>query len=389
MWVTFVHHTGREKDPFMNKSMSPRDKWYAFLAGENVGPMVSPLCDDWTIDIPYRWPFEEPDPFPPGHGDAILSEQMAMAGVCGWDATFLCGGGFIPARKEVHPESKTTPIPGGSRTETCIHTPYGDLTSITESMTSIHTVKRLVETEEDLRRMTWVTRMQMEYDDKQIIADGWRRKEALRERGVMGTWFGPPVGNGLSQDESLFYLAADYPDAFRELSEATAQLTMKQLDLLADAGFDYLFYCVNGTDWGSPAFFDEHVRESTRKIFAHWRKRGGFILWHSCGHVKAFVEMGAFNDLMPEILETLSERPVGNVPSLQWAREKLDPKIATKGNLPLNILLQGTAEDVRADVRRIRAQTAGTRHIVGLTDDLLKNTPLANALAFVDEARKP
>jgi len=122
---------------------------------------------------------------------------------------------------------------------------------------------------------------------------------------------------------------------------------------------------------------------------AHWRKRGGFILWHSCGHVKAFVEMGAFNDLMPEILETLSERPVGNLPSLQWAREKLDPKIATKGNLPLNILLQGSTEDVRADVRRIRAQTAGTRHIVGLTDDLLKNTPLANALAFVDEARKP
>ncbi len=350
--------------------------------------MVSPLCDDWTVDIPYHWPYDEPDPFPPGHADHILSEQMAMAKVCGWDATYLCGGGFEPSRADIRPAVKTTNIGGGNRTEIRICTPYGDLTSCTESKTSQHTIKRLVETEDDLRRMAWLTRAQMEYDDDAVIKDGWRRKKALRERGVMGTWFGPPIGNGVS-GETLFYLAADYPDAFDELAAASFDLEMKHVESLAKAGFDYLFYCVDGTDWSSPNFFLERVLEPTRKLHKRWRELGGFVLWHSCGHVKAYVEMGVFNDLMPEILETLSEPPVGNVPSLKWARERLDPRIATKGNMPLDILLNGTTEDVRADVRRIRSATAGTRHIVGLTDDLFKNTPLVNARAFVDEARKP
>lgn len=366
---------------------SGAEKWRAFLAGEDVGPMVSPLCDDWALDIPYHWPYEEPDPFPPGHGDEILSQQMAMAKVCGWDATFLCGGGFVPRRPEVRPESRTAQVNGVSRTETRIRTPYGDLTSIVESKTSLHTVKAMVQTEEDLRRMAWVTRMQAEYEDDAIIADGWRRKKALRERGVMGTWFGAPVGYGLSHDETLFYLAADYPDAFQELVSASYDMLVKQLDLLAKAGFDYLFYCVDGTEWGSPAFFEQYVKEHTRQLHAIWRRSGGFVLWHSCGHVKKYLELGFFNDLKPEILETLSEPPVGDVPSLRWARERLDPAIATKGNVPLNILLQGKPEDVRAEVRRVRAQTAGYRHVVGLSDDLLKNTPLANARAFVEEAR--
>jgi hypothetical protein len=373
----------------MKSELTGGEKWRLFLTGQDVGPMVSPLCDDWTIDMPYRWPFDEPDPFPPGHPDEILSQQMAMAGVCGWDATFLCGGGFIPARPEARPQTQVTPIPGGgSRVGTRYTTPYGDLTSVTESKTSMHTVKRLIETEEDLRRMTWVVRAE-EYNADEIIADGWRRKKALRGRGVMGTWYGTPIGNGLPSDETMFYLAVDYPEAFEELAAASFDLAWKQLDLLAKAGFDYLFYCVNGTEWGSPDFFRERMLERTRRLQNRWRELGGFVLWHSCGHVKAYVELGFFNDLMPEILETLSEPPVGTVPSLRWARERLDRRIATKGNMPLNILLQGTPDDVRADVRRIRSQTAGYRHIVGLSDDLLKNTPLANALAFVDEARKP
>ena len=372
----------------MKNTLSPRDKWLRFLAGENVGPMVSPLCDDWTLDIPFYWPYEEPDPFPPGHNDRILSEQMAMAKICGWEPTFLCGGGFMPARADIRPECTNTPIENGSRTEQRIHTPYGDLTSITESKVSTHTVKRMVETEEDIRRMTWLTRAEMEFNEEEVFKDGWRRKKVIGDRGVMGTWFGPPYGRGIARDEVLFYLEADYPEAFGELGEAGLELAMKQIEALAGAGFDYLFYCCDGTDWSSPEFFLKHVMPPTRKILARWRELGGFVLWHSCGHVKKFIEMGFYNELLPEVFETVSEPPVGDVPSLRWARERLDPRIATKGNLPLNILLQGTPDDVRADVRRIRAETAGTRHIVGLTDDLLKNTPLANALAFVDEARK-
>jgi len=70
------------------------------------------------------------------------------------------------------------------------------------------------------------------------------------------------------------------------------------------------------------------------------------------------------------------------------ARERLSQAMVTKGNVPLNILLEGTTDQVRAAVRRVRQETEGYRHVVGLSDDLFKNTPLANARAFVDEARK-
>jgi len=77
-----------------------------------------------------------------------------------------------------------------------------------------------------------------------------------------------------------------------------------------------------------------------------------------------------------------------DLPSLQWARQRLIPEIITKGNIPLNILLNGTEDEVRSEVRKVKEETQGYRHIVGLSDDVLHNTPLSNCLALVDEAKR-
>jgi len=371
----------------MSEVISARKKWRLFLAGEDVGPMVSPLCDDWSLDVPYRWPYDEPDPFPPGDRWHVVSQQLAMAGLCGWEPTILCGVDFPPRRDDIQPETKTTQTEGGWRTETRVRTPYGDLTSVTEQKVTNHVVKAQVETEEDLRRMTWLTGVRMDYDEATAIAQGQRLLAAIGERAVMGIWFGAPAMWNVNHD-NMFYHLADWPDAVAELRAASREHALKQIETLRAAGYDFLFYCVDGTEWISPRFFRDYILEDTREIFRRWRAMGGFILWHSCGHVKTWVEQGFFNALAPEVLETLSEPPVGDLPALRWARERLHPSIATKGNMALNVLLQGTEDDVRAEVRRIREETRGWRHIVGLTDDVLKGTPLANCRAFVDEARK-
>jgi hypothetical protein len=239
-----------------------REKWFRFLAGEDVGPMVSPLCCEWHFREPYRWPFDHPEPFPEGHAHRMVTEQLASAGVCGWDPTFL------------------------------------------------------------------------------------------------------------------FYA-----------HQATCRIWFKRLESMRKAGVDYLFYCVSGTEWISPDFFRKYILENTRKAFARWHELGGFILWHSCGKVKKFVEDGFFNELKPDVLETLSEPPVGDLPDIGWARQHLDPAIATKGNVPLDVFLNGTPEAVREQVRRVKDATRGYRHVVGLSDDLLRGTPIANALALVEEGR--
>jgi len=367
----------------MNRDLPSREKWRLFLAGEDIGPMVSPLCDDWSLNIPYHWPFDEPEPFPPGHRWHAVSQQMAMAGVCGWDPTLLAGIEMTPRNADIAPHIITTEIDGGTRTETRIATPLGDITSIIEHKTTMHVVKHQLETEEDYRKMAWLVRQQMDYDEDAAIEQGRELREGIGDRGVLGTWSGPAI----HRHENMFYHLADWPEAFSELADASRALVLRQLETLHKAGFDYLFYCVDGTEWISPDFFRTWVLDFTREVFARWRSLGGFILWHSCGQVARFIEAGFYNELEPDIFETMSEPPVGNLPSLRWGRERLDPAIATKGNMPLNILLHGTPDDVREEVRRIKAETAGWRHIVGLSDDVLKGTPLANARAFVEEAR--
>jgi hypothetical protein len=80
---------------------------------------------------------------------------------------------------------------------------------------------------------------------------------------------------------------------------------------------------------------------------------------------------------------------VGDLPSFAWARQRLDRAIITKGNTGVEVLLHGTQEQVRDAVHRVREQTRGYRHIVGLSDDILHDTPLSNCLAFVEAAREP
>lgn len=372
----------------MRNDFSIREKWFQFMRGENVGPMVSPLCDDWSLDQPYRWPYEDADPFPAGSRCHALSQQMAMAGICGWDPTFLAGVRFQPRNAGVIPEIRKEETVCGTREESCIHTPYGDLTSVTEQMVSSHTVKSWLETAEDYRKAIWLTQQQSDYDEDAAIEEGKQLCGGVAGRGVLGTWFGPPTVN-LCNREQMFYHMLDWPESFEELHAVTTALALKQIRTLRKAGFDYLFYCVDGTEWISPNFFRTHVAENTRKIFADWRADGGFILWHTCGHAKAFLEAGFYNEFRPEIFETLSVPPVGNLPSLAWARQRLDPAIITKGNIPLGLLLNGPEEQIRIAVRQVREETRGYRHIVGLSDDIFHNTPLSHCLAFVEAAREP
>ena len=371
----------------MKQNLSARETWAALVAGEDVGPMVSPLCDNWSLDIPYRWPYDDPDPFPPGHAWHTLSQQMAMAGVCGWTPSFVTGLPFSPRNSDIEPQTSTSTVNGVSRTETRIRTPYGDLTGITESKVSSHTVKSMLTTEEDYKRMAWLARERMNYDEDSAVRAGQIMRKAGGERGVLGTWSGPPI---CSVDrDNMFYHLADWPAACEELRQASMQAMLKFNRTLHAAGFDFLFYCVDGTEWISPDFFRDRFLADTLLILKEWRALGGFVLWHSCGHVKQLIEAGFYNECLPEVFETLSEPPVGNLPSLRWARERLDRRIVTKGNMPLGVLLNGSEDEVRAEVRRIREETRGYRHIVGLSDDVLNNTPLRNIKAYVDEGTRP
>jgi hypothetical protein len=370
------------------KEILPREKWKLLLSGGDPGPMVSPICDDWSLDIPYYWPFEEPEAFPVGDRRHYVGQQLAMAGICGWDALFLADIDFIPINQDCAIQRRTWMTDGKTMTESRIETPFGPLSHlIARNEESSHVEKDWLQTQEDYRKAIWVVGQWMEYEKDTAIEQGRMVVDRIGDKGLFGTWAEtPPIAFGNATE--VYFHVMDWPEEFEELHEASTALYLKKLETMREAGMDYIFYGMGGTEYSSPDFFRRWGLGPSERILEKWRGLGGFTLWHTCGLAKKFIEEGFYNRLKPEVFETLSEPPEGDLPSLRWARERLDPAIVTKGNVRMAILLQQTEEEVKQAVYRVREQTKGYRHVVGLSDDLLHNTPLANVLAFVAASRE-
>lgn len=90
----------------------------------------------------------------------------------------------------------------------------------------------------------------------------------------------------------------------------------------------------------------------------------------------------------PLFLASLPFQPKNGSVPVSYRREQLDPEIITKGNISLDILLNGTPQQVREKVRYVKESTRGYRHIIGLSDNILDHTPCENLKAFVDESRR-
>lgn len=97
--------------------------------------------------------------------------------------------------------------------------------------------------------------------------------------------------------------------------------------------------------------------------------------------------MGYYGLMGIDLFETLSPPPVGNVASLAEARKLLPSSMCTRGNIGLDILLQGTVEDVQRETKRVIDATRGSKHMVAASDYLFYDIPLENVLAVVETAR--
>ena len=367
--------------------MTGREKWTRFLAGEDVGAMVCPLCDKWGVgDLDYKWSGPGPEPFPGDTEQHAYKGQIMMAKTFQWDPLFYAKISFPPRDPSLTPVVTKSVSGGMTHTTSTIKTPMGDLTSIDESNgLTVRNQKDYLEDESDYEKMLWLTCQAQDFDRGAALDKARALRDAAGDLGMLGTWVSPSAM--VTDIQSLFYHIMDYPGPFRQLWEERKKLLRSQLEVYREAGFDFMFFCVPGTDSISPGFFREWLEEETCGTIAWWKSLGGFTLWHGCGHVKAFIEQGIFDEMNPEVMETLSEPPVGNIPSLSWARRSIRPEIITKGNIPLDIILEGSTQDVRGAVRYVKDETRGYRHIIGLSDNILNGTPSANLHAFVDEAR--
>ncbi len=274
--------------------------------------------------------------------------------------------------------------------EESISTPEGVFNRVSADRfgTTSWLVDPAVKTEDDFRLIDFYAEIIAE--NAGTIADSVSRVPAMLEsRGIQ------PGATILTAFE-VFYLV-DYPDMpvffmdwkDRYLSsiEKVHRANLLLLEALAGVGIEIFYTGSAGMELLSPRIFEEAIVPFQREFNDRVRKLGCSVVYHICGHSRQLIERKIIDRIRPTVFETCSGPPCGNNADLRKAVFGISEEIITKGNLPLELLLKGTPEQVADGVTDIKKAVAGRRHIVGQADaTILAGTPLGNIRSFMNAA---
>ncbi len=159
-------------------------------------------------------------------------------------------------------------------------------------------------------------------------------------------------------------------------------LNEKLFDVVAAGGGDFIFLGGPGSEMISPRFYKEFLIPYSLKATQIAHERGLLVYSHICSPIEPFLSMGFYNQMGIDLFETLSPPPVGNVQSLTDAFQKLNPAICTRGNVGLDLLLNGTEAEVYERTEQILRESAERKHMVAASDYLFYDVPEQNVHAM-------
>jgi hypothetical protein len=183
-------------------------------------------------------------------------------------------------------------------------------------------------------------------------------------------------------------LAEDCPDQFRRIMEKIVLLDEKLMKATAAGGADFIFLGGPGSELISPRYYEEFIIPYSQRVTDIAHACGLLVYSHICSPIEPFLTKGFYNQMGIDLFETLSPPPVGNVASMADAMLKINPAICTRGNLGLDVLLNGTPEVVREKTLEILNATRNRKHIVAASDYLFYNIPEQNVRAMVDTVQE-
>ena len=177
-----------------------------------------------------------------------------------------------------------------------------------------------------------------------------------------------------------------HPTFVRELFESLTDYIVAQVQ----EALRYDIDCVRfGDDWGQqrglimgPPCWKEFIYPCLERIYKVVKDAGKYVLIHCCGDVACLfddlVDIGVncFNPFQPEVMDVWSLVP------------EYRGRLAFYGGLSLqNTLPFGSVEDVRDESRRLLALGAEGGYVFSPSHDVVRNVPLENILAFVEQAQ--
>jgi len=193
---------------------------------------------------------------------------------------------------------------------------------------------------------------------------------------------------GLLSVENLAMLAMLEPQRYRRTCDLIRDINIELIKAVFSCGADFVFLGAPGVEMLSPQIYEEFIIPDSKKITDVVHDEGGLVYCHICSPVEPFLSNGYYNQMGLDLFETLSPPPVGNVPDLASARQILDDKICTRGNLGLDVLLNGSREEIEQATIKIIEATRGSKHMIAASDYLFYDIPLENIKTVVRTAKE-
>ncbi len=273
-----------------------------------------------------------------------------------------------------------------------IKTPDGDLTQTLfcprEDVASYpeHLVKDFVRDFKKLRHLfSDVSSHDREYYEAQ--------RRYMGDRGLTGMFLMPPgfqIFHFYFQGslEAVTYAREDEPDLFEELVHLYARRSLQELEIALDCRVDCIITGGSGSiTLQSPEIWRELSLPTIRTIADRCRQAGIPCGIHSCGLERFLVEMCAAETAI-DFVNPLEIPPMGDC-DMQDLLDRFGDRLTLMGNLhTIDVMLNGTEEDVRARSEDLLRMARGKRFVLSTGDQCPRDTPDANIRAMVEAARR-
>lgn len=210
-------------------------------------------------------------------------------------------------------------------------------------------------------------------------------EEMLLVGGIVGCFITGLEMRGFVNWLSDFYLN---PSLAKKILDMVHEFNIEVGSALVDAGAEAIIYDDDYADAKGPMLcpklWREFIKPYHSEFVRKFKKKGVFVLEHSDGNIMSIID-----DLIESELDALHPIEPGAM-DMSLVKERYGDKICLIGNVDCkNIMVRGSEDDVRRDVRRCIDQASpGGGHILSASNSLNWQIPTKNVLAMVDEAKR-
>ncbi len=185
--------------------------------------------------------------------------------------------------------------------------------------------------------------------------------------------------------EGCFMAMLSHPDKSREYLMRWAHALSRHVEEQIDAGADAINFSApwTGQNFISLEMYTEVIMPAQAVIVERCRERGVPVYCHTCGEIGDRLEL--IIDIGFSGLECLDPPPLGNV-KLEDAVRRIGDRAFIKGNIdPVNMLMNGSPDEVRDDARR-RLETGmkARGFILSTACSIAPSTPARNLDALYE-----